>query len=335
MGVRESKNKSQHKNKSASKRTKKITTDNENRSKAQVEFVDIDAEHAGQRIDNFLFKRLKGVPKSRLYRALRSGEVRVNGARIRAPYKLSAGDRLRIPPIRTAAPNVAAPSALSADIEVLHEDAQLLIIDKPAGLAVHGGSFAPSGVIESLRQLRDAPHLQLAHRLDRDTSGCLVLTKSRDALRGVQTQLQQRSMHKHYLALLAGAWQGGERRIDESLARDASSTAREAVSVFAPREVFGDSPSTDAPPCTLTSIRLLTGRMHQARAHAATIKHPIAGDKRHGDFAFNRAIKKFGLTRLFLHAETLRLHHPHSGKVLQVHAPLPEALVDVLTALRK
>lgn len=297
-----------------------------------VEMVEVSPDQAGQRIDNFLIKHLKGVPKTRLYRALRSGEVRVNGARKKAPYQLCAGDRLRIPPLRRAAPGAAPwiPDSLLQNIPVLFEDRHLLVVDKPAGLAAHGGSGVPYGLIEALRKLRaDEPVLELAHRLDRDTSGCLILAKSRAALLALQAQLgMERSIDKHYAALVKGAWPGGDREIDRPLARPPRAAGHKmsaARSVFSPRRQWAA--------CTLVNIRLLTGRMHQARLHAAAIGQPIAGDRLYGDAGFNRLTRQAGLKRLFLHAERLRFAHPVSGAALETRAPLPAALEAVLENL--
>ena len=312
----------------------------------RAEIVEVGAEQAGQRIDNFLIKYMKGVPKSRLYRALRGGEVRVNGARKKAPYQLCVGDKLRIPPIRrsgrsgrsaTATATASRiPPALLEKIPALFEDRDLLVVDKPAGLAAHGGTGMDYGLIEALRQLRaDLPYLELAHRLDRETSGCLMLAKSRASLLALQAQLgKARSVGKGYVALVKGAWRGGAREIDKPLPRHnrtavagtsvaaLGESGLEAHSVFTPRRPLRH--------CTLMDIRLLTGRTHQARRHAAAAGHPIAGDWLYGDPDFNRAAKKAGLTRLFLHAEHLRLTHPTTGAALDIHSPLPAALEEAL-----
>lgn len=352
------------------------------RDKPAVEIIEIAATEAGQRIDNFLIKRLKGVPKTRLYRALRSGEVRVNGARKKAPYQLQTGDQLRIPPLRRPAPGEApwVPDSLLEKIPALFEDAHLLVVDKPAGLAAHGGSGVDYGVIEALRQLRaDAPFLELVHRLDRDTSGCLMLAKSRAAL--VAMQAQWAGVGKEYAALVKGAWTGRDITVDRPLARPGRRTAgaedaagaggRESAagavsghgadkvgernrsggkemparSVFSPRQSWagklspdGCAPSPDggAPPpggCALVTIRLLTGRMHQARRHAAAIARPIAGDRLYGDPAFNRRARAAGLNRLFLHAERLQFAHPINDTAVEIHAPLAGELNDVIEAL--
>ncbi|MGI9311794.1 MAG: RluA family pseudouridine synthase [bacterium] len=274
------------------------------------------------------------MPKTRLYRALRGGEVRVNGARKKAPYQLRAGDKLRIPPLRRAAANDAPtiPRDWLDKIPALFEDESLLVVDKPAGLAAHGGSGLRYGLIEALRALRpELDYLELAHRLDRETSGCLMLAKRREALLGVQSQLRARAVRKDYVALVKGAWRGGARRIDQPLARpsrvaDADARAVEAHSVFAPREALRG--------CTLVAIQLLTGRMHQARAHAAADGHPIAGDRVYGDRAFNRVAKQAGLARMFLHAERVRFRHPRDDATIDIRAELPDDLRHVLDHLR-
>ncbi len=299
---------------------------------------EVGAEQAGQRIDNFLIKHLKGVPKSRLYRALRGGEVRVNGGRKKAPYQLQVGDQLRIPPIRSTAPTErpAIPPDLLNSMPTLFEDEHLLVVDKPAGLAAHGGSGMRYGLIEALRALRpEAPHLQLAHRLDRETSGCLMVAKSRAALLGLQAQFgAARSLEKYYAALVRGAGPAAVEEISTPLSRrpgqPGTGKKLAARSIFSPRETFIEA----TPPCALVGIRLLTGRMHQARLHAVAAAGPIAGDQRYGDRPFNHALKQVGLRRLFLHAEGLRLRHPISGARLDLRAPLPAELKQILSHLR-
>lgn len=295
---------------------------------ASAEIIEVTPDFAGQRIDNFLIRHCKGVPKTRLYRALRGGEVRVNGARKKPPYQLCAGDKVRIPPLRRAAPAAPPPRALLREIPVLFEDACMLVVDKPAGLAAHGGSGMRYGLIEALRELRnDLPRIELAHRLDRETSGCLMLAKSRDALRALHAQLAAREVQKQYAALARGVWRGGAREIDAPLQKTAAAKSRDARSKFSPRARLRG--------CTLLGIELMSGRMHQARAHAAAAGHPIAGDKRYGDREFNRAMKEAGLTRMFLHAEQLRFAHPLSGVEISVRAPLPDSLAKVVAALRR
>lgn len=306
-----------------------------------VRYLEIDESRAGQRLDNFLIATLKGVPKSHIYRILRKGEVRINKGRARPEYRLEPGDVVRIPPLRLAPPPLkSGPEAAEGYAwllpRILHEDADILVINKPAGLAVHAGSGVSVGLIEALRGLRpEAAFLELAHRLDRDTSGCLLLAKTRPALMALHRLLRDGKMEKHYLALVAGAWRGGTREVSASLEKnrprsgermvEVSETGRESVSVFTPHRRFGTA--------SLMEIRLLTGRTHQARVHAAHVGHPIAGDDKYGDHEFNRRLRRLGLKRLFLHAQRLRFAHPVSGDKMEVEAPLPAELTDLLERL--
>lgn len=305
-----------------------------------VRHVDVDASREGQRLDNFLLGQLKGVPKSHVYRILRRGEVRVNGGRAAPDYRLRTGDRIRIPPLRRKAP---AEPASAAGFEwlnqrVLHEDEELMVLDKPAGLPVHGGSGVAVGLIEALRGLRpQLPMLELVHRLDRGTSGCLLVAKRRPTLLALHEMLRTGGIEKRYLALVKGRWRGGARRISAPLARDrkrggerlvdVSAEGRAAESQFSPKGHYG--------PATLVQIALYTGRMHQARVHAVHAGHPIAGDDKYGDRDFNRELKRAGLRRLFLHAARLRFAHPASGARIEVTAPLPPELETVLERLRE
>ena len=311
---------------------------------AKVRLLEIDSEHAGQRIDNFLLTELKGVPRSKIYRLLRTGQVRVNKGRKKPQYKLASGDVIRIPPvtIEERAPlqaSIAAKDRLSSSI--LYEDQSLIIINKPAGMAVHGGSGISYGVIEAFRQLRpECRFLELVHRLDRETSGCLVLAKKRSALVRMHEMLRRehgKSMQKTYLALLQGVWQGRKRKVSAPLEVNSrrsgerfvtvSDSGKEAISIFVPQKNF---PQANA---SLVEIRLLTGRTHQARVHAQSIGQPIAGDDRYGDRAFNRRMKLEGLKRLFLHASKLRFKHPLDDNMLEIDAPLPEPLSRLLENL--
>jgi 23S rRNA pseudouridine955/2504/2580 synthase len=305
-----------------------------------VRHVEVDASRAGQRLDNFLLGLLKGVPKSRVYRVLRRGEVRVNSARAAPSYRVRAGDRVRVPPLRLARAATAheAPRLDWLAERILYEDDDFLVIDKPAGLAVHGGTGVDTGLIEALRRLRpDFPTLELAHRLDRATSGCLLIAKRRAALLALHAMLRRGSVEKCYLALVKGRWRGGAREINAPLARDrirggerlvgVSRDGRAAQSRFAPQAVFG--------PATLMEVKLYTGRMHQARVHAAHAGHPIAGDDKYGDREFNRELRGFGLRRLFLHAARLQFAHPQSGARIEVAAELPPELETVLERLRE
>lgn len=305
-----------------------------------VRYVEIDASHAGQRLDNFLIFSLKGVPKSHIYRILRRGEVRINRGRARPDYRLEVGDVVRFPPIRTAAVVSARPSD-AQDFSwlaerILYEDEALLALDKPAGLAVHGGSGIRVGLIEALRHLRpQAPMLELVHRLDRETSGCLLVAKTRPALLALHRQLRAGQMQKQYLALVMGVWRGGERLVTAALERgepgadkrkvQVSEEGKTAESYFTPKGRY-DSAS-------LMEIKLLTGRTHQARVHAAHVGHPIAGDDKYGNWEFNRELRSQGLKRLFLHAQQLRFTHPHSDCTMHVETPLPPELSLILERL--
>ena len=306
----------------------------------QVQFIDISAAQAGQRIDNFLLTLQKGVPKSRIYRAIRKGEVRVNKGRIKQTYRIQQGDSIRIPPLRTAEkPALTSVSRSMTQLlndSILLEDDDLLVLNKPAGLAVHAGSNIQQGVIEALRIIRsELPYLELVHRLDRDTSGCLLLAKSRDALLNLQQQLLDHDMNKRYLTLLKGGWDKQEMLVEQPLRKNTVSSGERMVrvdaegkyakTVFIPRKKF--------PQAQLTEVVLYTGRTHQIRVHANHINHPLAGDDKYGQRAFNKDMKKFGLKRLFLHAWKLGITHPGTGEQIELEAPLPSALENVLTKL--
>lgn len=311
-------------------------------SSTGVYMIAIDEQHAGQRIDNFLITALKGVPKSRIYRLLRKGEVRVNKGRIKPEYRLQMGDQVRIPPVRVAEKaEQETPHAYQIErIEqsILHEDKNILVLNKPSGIAVHGGSGVSLGVIEILRVLRpNAPFLELVHRLDRETSGCLMIAKKRSSLRQLHDMLRENDVKKTYLALLMGCWKGGKRTINASLQKNqlrsgermvtVSDEGKASVSHFNPLKAFQD--------CTLVDVNLETGRTHQIRVHAAHVGHPIAGDEKYGDEAFNSVMKRRGLKRLFLHAAELRFTWPESGEVMHFKAPLDPELQHVLDLLAK
>lgn len=307
----------------------------------KVTHIQIRADQAGQRIDNFLMRHLKGVPRSHIYRILRSGQVRVNRCRVKPAHRIETGDRVRIPPLRSPAgsPHKApAPAAVQERLRrrVLHEDADLMALNKPSGLAVHGGSGLGYGVIEVLRAARpDLSCLELVHRLDRETSGCLLLAKNRAALASLHALLREGAMEKRYLALVAGRWRGEERVLDSPLSRvRVGSQARRvrideagkaARTVLRPRWRFAH--------CTLLEVALDTGRTHQIRVHAASIGHPLAGDDKYGDFGFNRQMRELGLRRLFLHAQRLRLRMPGSGRPYDLEAPLEPDLEQLLERL--
>jgi 23S rRNA pseudouridine955/2504/2580 synthase len=308
-------------------------------SKARAIVLEVEEEAAAQRIDNFLLRRLKGVPKSHVYRVLRSGQVRVNSARVRPDYRLRAGDRVRIPPVRTAAGPRAAPAAAAAAqaraLPIVFEDAALLVIDKPAGVAVHGGSGVSFGVIETLRAARPAAKLlELAHRLDRDTSGLLVVAKKRSALVELHRMLREGEVSKIYVALVKGRWRGGAREIREPLHKFVSAGGERRVAV---RE-HGLAAATRVRPLaasthlSLLELQLLTGRTHQIRVHLAHAGHPVVGDDKYGDFAFNRDMAKQSVKRLCLHARRLELAHPLSGTPLRLESPLPADLQAAIDA---
>ncbi|HEX7966020.1 MAG TPA: 23S rRNA pseudouridine(955/2504/2580) synthase RluC [Gammaproteobacteria bacterium] len=297
-------------------------------------------EDAGQRLDNFLFRTLKGVPKSHVYRLLRTGQVRVNKKRVKPDYRLEAGDELRLPPVRQeekAAPGKPPHWQQEAmQSGILFEDDRILVVNKPAGMAVHGGSGVSFGVIETLRVLRpDTPGLELAHRLDRDTSGCLIVAKRRSAVRSLHGAFRDGSVEKHYLALLAHPWQGGNREVDAPLQKNqleggerivkVSREGKEAKSLFTPLQKFAGS--------VLADVHIYTGRTHQIRVHASYIGHPVAGDDKYGDREANKLLKAAGLKRMFLHAHRLSFPHPETGERLSLTAPLDDELQAVIRNL--
>ncbi len=304
-----------------------------------VEHVSIGPGAQGQRLDNFLLTRLKGVPKSRVYRLLRRGEVRVNGGRAKPDYRLAEGDSVRIPPVRRAETPVAGAGGRAAGLRlearILHEDDRLIVLNKPSGLAVHGGSGLSHGVIEALRAARPgAPYLELVHRLDRDTSGCLLVAKRRSTLRRLHELLREGRVEKRYLALAAGQWNRGQVEMTDRLRKTTRGGERvvrvdeegkTAVSVFRPVEIRPDA--------TLLEIEIKTGRTHQIRVQAAEAGHPLAGDERYGDKPFNRRMRGFGLRRLFLHAASVGWEDPDSGEWRSWSAPLPDDLGEVLARL--
>jgi 23S rRNA pseudouridine955/2504/2580 synthase len=297
--------------------------------------VEVDAASEGQRVDNFLLRTCKGVPRSHIYRILRTGQVRVNSRRVDATYRLQPGDRVRIPPIRLPA-RADRPAARPAEFPVVFEDEALLVVDKPSGVAVHGGSGVSYGVIESLRVARpQLKFLELAHRLDRDTSGLLMLAKKRSALTALHAALREGRMHKRYLALVKGKWKGAGKRVSLPLKKyltqagerrvSVAAGGRESQTVFRRERVFRDY--------TLLSAELLTGRTHQIRVHLAHLGFPVTGDGKYGDFELNRALAKQGLRRMFLHAAELEFEHPVSGKTLKLDSPLPATLARFLDSL--
>jgi 23S rRNA pseudouridine955/2504/2580 synthase len=292
-------------------------------NKPRAVLVEVGEESEAQRIDNFLLRRLRGVPKSHVYRVLRSGEVRVNSGRVGPDYRLRVGDRVRVPPVRMS---TAVKTAKPAEFPVVHEDASLLVVDKPSGVAVHGGSGVSYGVIESLRAARpQAKLLELAHRLDRDTSGLLMVAKKRGALVELHRMLREGEVEKIYTTVVKGApaeaefelteplhkyvTPGGERRVS---VREGGREARTRVRVRKRGSEF-----------SVLEVRLLTGRTHQIRVHLAHAGHPVLGDDKYGDFALNRDLAKRGVKRLFLHAGRLAFDHPVTRERLRLNAPLP------------
>lgn len=312
-----------------------------NANPVAVRILEIDAEQAGQRVDNFLMRELKGVPKTRVYRLLRKGEVRVNRGRVDASYRLQAGDQLRVPPVRQAAAEegpARPPKGMLEALEraVVFEDERLLVLDKPAGMAVHGGSGVPFGVIEALRALRpNAPFLELVHRLDRDTSGLLLIAKRRSLLRQLHELLREGGVQKRYLALLAGKLPRGAVPVEAALERDllqggermvrVAADGKASRSVFRTLDRFKD--------VTLAEVDIATGRTHQIRVHAAHLGAPVIGDEKYGDKDTNRAYRQLGLKRLFLHAHSLRLQLPDQPP-LELRAPLSEDLQRVLDNMK-
>jgi len=303
-----------------------------------VRQFEVTAEEAGQRLDNFVHKHLGDIPRSRVYRVIRKGEVRVNGHRAGPDTRLQAHDKIRIPPVRVRPPEeIGRPSAdLQERIRkaIIHEDNRLLVLDKPSGIAVHGGSGISFGVIEALRALRPEVHLELAHRLDRDTSGCLIVARSTAALRIVHALLREEdtSFEKRYLTLLKGQWDLGKKRIDAPLRTDTrvsgertvrvDASGKPSLSEFRPVQFFGKR-------ATLMEVSLLTGRTHQIRVHAAHAGHPVAGDEKYGDAEFNETMSELGLNRMFLHAHSVSFDWPDGGP-FSVNTPLPPELAAVV-----
>jgi 23S rRNA pseudouridine955/2504/2580 synthase len=307
-------------------------------SKDSATWHEVEPEAAGQRVDNYLTKRLKGVPKSHIYRIVRNGEVRVNSRRIKPEYRVQAGDRLRLPPVRTARPAVvpAHPPASRLQANVIYEDDALLVIDKPSGTAVHGGSGISRGVIEQLRLERpEARYLELVHRLDRETSGVLMLAKKRSALTELHRQLREGSVRKLYTALVKGNWRDDKRSVKLPLNKYVLASGERRVSVgkdgIESHTVFRLRRNWSA--YSLVEAELKTGRTHQIRVHLAHLGHPIAGDDKYGDFPLNKELARGGLKRMFLHAFKAIIVHPATGAVLELQAPLPPDLKKFLTGL--
>ena len=337
----------------------------------QATLVTVDEDYAGQRLDNFLIRQLKGVPKTHVYRIIRSGEVRVNKGRAHADTRVEAGDIVRLPPVRTSeradqkaqamlnvmtevarhgASSTVGGYAPPAEFPILFEDDFLLAIDKPAGVAVHGGSGVSFGIIEQLRMARpEADFLELVHRLDRETSGILLIAKRRMALKLLQEQFRERETDKVYLALVSGNWPANQRVIDKALHKyllpngerrvkivpNDHPDAMRSVTLVKVKSAIAANPLAPATPFTLLEVTIKTGRTHQIRVHLAGEGHPIAGDDKYGDFELNKALQKSiagaaSLKRMFLHAWSLKFNHPKTRKAIQLQAALPEELQQFL-----
>lgn len=298
----------------------------------------IPAEQAGRRVDNYLLGYFENIPRTRIYKMLRKGEVRVNGGRCKPDYRLQEGDSVRIPPVFTENRKAALspPANLLSQLEnsVIYEDDSLLVLNKPSGIAVHAGSGERFGIIELLRYLRAGETLELVHRLDKPTSGCLLLARDHRVLRDLHRQLRHSRAEKHYLALLKGRLTT-TREVDAALVKNVAIAGerkvhldregKSAISVFKPLQ--------RGRKLTLARVSISTGRTHQIRVHAAAIGHPVAGDDKYGDRAFNRELRRAGLKRMFLHAETLTVTHPGTGKRCTYTAPLPEELSELLKSV--
>lgn len=310
---------------------------------AAVRTVEVDTESAGQRLDNFLMRHLKGVPKTHVYRIIRSGEVRLNKGRTSADARVAAGDLVRLPPVRVSEKiaEKAERPAPAREFPILLEDEQLIAIDKPAGVAVHGGSGVSFGVIEQLRRARpQAAYLELVHRLDRETSGILLVAKRRSALKNLQDQFRERATGKTYLALVQGSWPERLKVIDQPLHKYLQDDGERRVRVTTPDDPDGmrsvtlvrvrsqlpARPLQGLPAMTLLEVTIKTGRTHQIRVHLAAQGHPIAGDEKYGDFDLNRRLPRQGLKRMFLHAWRLQFDHPAGGQRLELRAELPPEL---------
>ncbi len=300
-----------------------------------VQFLTVGEEAVGQRLDNFLIRVLKGVPKTHVYRIIRSGEVRVNKGRASADTRVAIGDIVRLPPVRLseAAAAKAQKPAPAREFPILFEDEHLLAIDKPAGVAVHGGSGVSFGVIEQLRQARpEAKFLELVHRLDRETSGILLVAKKRSALTKLQDQFRERETGKTYLALVGGAWPANKKVIDQPLHKYLLADGERRVKVVAKDDPDGMRSVTlvkvqeSLRGWSLLEVTIKTGRTHQIRVHLAAAGHAILGDDKYGDFEGNRELAKQGLKRMFLHAWRLQFDHPASGERIALQAPLPADL---------
>ena len=308
---------------------------------AAVKTLMVDEESAGQRLDNYLLRHLKGVPKTHVYRIIRTGEVRINKGRVNADTRVQTGDMVRLPPVRVATVDASAPVAPGREFPVLMEDEQMMAIDKPAGVAVHGGSGVSFGVIEQLRQARPgARMLELVHRLDRDTSGVLLIAKKRSALTRLQDQFRDRETGKTYMALVKGQWPSNKKVIDLPLQRyliangagegerrvriahKDDANAQRAITLVRVSRLVGDY--------SLLEVTIKTGRTHQIRVHLASQGYPIVGDDKYGDFELNKRLAALGMKRMFLHAWRLQFLHPQTGRIESVEAALPDELQNFI-----
>tara|TARA_Y100001960_G_scaffold56671_1_gene58303 strand:- start:149 stop:1093 length:945 start_codon:yes stop_codon:yes gene_type:complete len=309
--------------------------------RTQVQFVDIDEDMAGQRIDNFLRNQLKNIPKSMIYRIVRKGEVRVNKKRIKAEYKLKAGDLVRIPPVTIEekveenVPSTKLNKVSELEQCIIYEDDHMLILNKPSGTAVHGGSGLKFGAIEALRALRpEARFLELVHRIDRDTSGILLVAKKRSALRHLQAQFREKTVQKYYFALVMGEWKNSCKVVNAPLLKNevnsivrVNPNGKASETRFKVLEKFKDA--------TLIQASPITGRTHQIRVHTQYTGHPIAWDDRYGDRRFDAYTGKVGLDRLFLHAANIKFTHPGSEEKMDISAPMEARLEKAIAGLRK
>jgi 23S rRNA pseudouridine955/2504/2580 synthase len=307
-----------------------------------VQHFEVSEDEAGQRLDNYVHKRLGDIPRSKIYRVIRKGEVRVNGHRAGPDTRLQARDKIRIPPVRVRPPEeVGRPGTeLQETIRkaIIYEDDRLLVIDKPTGIAVHGGSGVSFGVIEALRAQRPDEHLELAHRLDRDTSGCLIVARNTQTLRVVHALFREEetTFEKRYLTLVKGQWDLGKKRIDAPLRTDTrvggertvrvDASGKPSLSEFRPAQFFGRR-------ATLMEVNLMTGRTHQIRVHAVHAGHPVAGDEKYGEETFNQEMRTLGLYRMFLHASSVSFEWPNGAGLFSVNAPLPPELASVINRL--
>ncbi len=324
--------------------SRKVDSQPEANLPTKVTFVEIDENHDGQRLDNFLITHLKGVPKTHIYRIIRKGEIRVNKGRVKQTTRLKLGDSLRIPPIRLSdKPNAELDGSKYSFLGdmILFEDDALLVLNKPSGMAVHAGSGIKIGVIEALRAYRtDLKYVELVHRLDRETSGVLVLAKKASALKILHDDFKTNSLKnprldKRYLTLVKGQWQHGQRRITKALNTNARRHGERNV-VVDPNGSYASSivtPKSVSKLASLVEVKLLTGRTHQVRVHCLSENHPVAGDQKYGDDTFNKQLKSSGLSRLFLHAAKLTFFHPLTQAPVTIEAPLPKDLSSVLSNL--